>query len=167
MAHDEWTDEQRRTFIASLNTRLPKKRVIAQGIVRNERDEILLCQLTYKQAWDLPGGVVDDAESPAACLEREVREELGVELPARDLITTTWLPPYRGWDDAVLFLFDLGRTDAAFAATLTLQPREIVAVHWCPIDELAAHVAPYTVRLLTSALAEAPAIYLEDGLEPG
>ena len=36
-----------RAFIGQLNDRLPTKRVIAQGILRNERDDVLLCQLTY------------------------------------------------------------------------------------------------------------------------
>lgn len=55
-----------RSFIARLNERLPTKRVIAQGTLCNERGEVLLCELTYKREWDLPGGVVDKFESPAA-----------------------------------------------------------------------------------------------------
>lgn len=159
-------DAARRNFIETLNARLPTKRVIAQGMLRNENDEILLCQLTYKKEWDLPGGVVDKFESPAACLRREIAEELGTDVRVGELVTSTWLPPYRGWDDAVLFLFDLGRVPADWVAGLTLQPREIVAVHWVGLADLDTHIAPYAARLLRAALTPVPCAYLEDGLPP-
>ncbi|MCA0178218.1 MAG: NUDIX domain-containing protein [Actinobacteria bacterium] len=155
-----------RSFIARLNERLPTKRVIAQGTLCNERGEVLLCELTYKREWDLPGGVVDTFESPAACLAREVAEELGTAVQVGELLTTTWLPPYRGWDDAVLFLFDLGRVPSAWVEGLILQVREIVAVHWVAVEDLDNHVAPYAARLLRAALTPAPRAYLEDGLPP-
>ena len=33
---------------------------------------MLLCELTYKQDWDLPGGVVEVGESPQLAVAREV-----------------------------------------------------------------------------------------------
>ncbi|GAA1769431.1 NUDIX domain-containing protein [Nostocoides vanveenii] len=161
-AADLSTDQGRTDFTAILNERLPTKRVIAQGLLRNERDEVLLCQLTYKNEWDLPGGVVDKFESPATCVERECREELGVDLPVTGLVTTTWLPPYRGWDDAVLFLFDLGRVDADWVDRLTLQPREIVAVHWTDPSVVAERTAPYAARLIAACVARDTPPYLEN-----
>jgi 8-oxo-dGTP diphosphatase len=155
-----------RAFIGQLNDRLPTKRVIAQGILRNERDEVLLCQLTYKKEWDLPGGVVDKFESPAGALLRECREELGAELQIAGLLTTSWLPPYRGWDDAVLFLFDLGVVTASWLDSLTLQPREIVAVHWADPQTVTERTAPYAARLIAAGIASAPAPYLENGEPP-
>ena len=50
---------ERGGFIGVLNAGLPTKRVIAQGLVRSDRGRFLLCELTYKREWDLPGGVVD------------------------------------------------------------------------------------------------------------
>ena len=81
---DVSTDQGRLDFIKILNTRLPKKRTIAQGMLRNEHGDLLLCQLTYKREWDLPGGVVDPDESPATCVQREVREELGIVAEKKD-----------------------------------------------------------------------------------
>ena len=37
--------------------------------------------LTYKQDWDLPGGVVEVGESPQLAVSREVAEELGLDDP--------------------------------------------------------------------------------------
>lgn len=160
------SEADRAAFITRLNERLPRKRVIAQGLVRDGAGAVLLCELVYKQEWDLPGGVVDPGESPAAALAREVREELGVELPVGRLLAVDWLPPYEQWDDALLCCFDLG-AQPGLADRAQVQAREIAALHWVPLDALTAHMAPYAVRLATQAarVAEsgAGAAYLHDG----
>jgi 8-oxo-dGTP pyrophosphatase MutT (NUDIX family) len=121
----------REGFIALLNAGLPTKRVISQGLLTDENGRILLCRLTYKTEWDLPGGVVEVGESPATGLVRELQEELGITVTVGGLITVNWLPAWRGWDDACVFLFDLGVVDASIVDSLTLQPTEIMGVEWC------------------------------------
>ena len=46
--------DSREGFIGLLNSTLPTKRAIAQGVVR-DGERVLLCELVYKQEWDLPG----------------------------------------------------------------------------------------------------------------
>ena len=46
-------------FRALLNSFLPRKRAISQLLVRDQVGRVLICQLTYKRDWDLPGGVVE------------------------------------------------------------------------------------------------------------
>src|SRR6476659_9430732 len=87
------SERERLRRISILNARLPKKRTIAQGVLRNPAGEVLLCELSYKKEWDLPGGVVDPGESPATCVEREVEEELGIQVTAGRLLAVNWLPP--------------------------------------------------------------------------
>lgn len=167
---DTSSEAGRRSFIHILNAKLPRKRNIAQGLLRNEDGEILLCELTYKSEWDLPGGVVDPKESPAACVVREISEELGVSLGVDSLLAVNWLPPWRGWDDAVLFLFGLGVVPRSFTHDLTLLPREIKAVHWVAPESLGEHVAPYTARMVEQLLErEGPAytMYFENSEVPG
>ncbi len=162
---DDPSPDSRDGFIAQLNSALPTKRAIAQGVIRDSRDRVLLCELVYKQEWDLPGGVVDPYESPAHCVVREVREELGVDVEVLGLLAVNWLPPWRGWSDATAFVFDLGLVDDDFTSRTTLQPREIRAVHWVGEEELDRHVAPYNQRLLAFLATHAgPTAYLEDGL---
>jgi RimJ/RimL family protein N-acetyltransferase/ADP-ribose pyrophosphatase YjhB (NUDIX family) len=153
-------------FIGVLNAGLPTKRLIAQGLIRNNANEILLCELTYKQEWDLPGGVVDPHESPAHAVSREIREELQVEVLPQSLVAVNWLPRWRGWDDAVLFVFDLGVDDQVIARA-HLEPLELRSLHWCSLDEVERRAAPYVTRMLNrlAHVTEGTA-YLEDGTDP-
>jgi RimJ/RimL family protein N-acetyltransferase/8-oxo-dGTP pyrophosphatase MutT (NUDIX family) len=157
-------------FIGVLNAGLPTKRVIAQALIRNNAGETLLCELTYKQEWDLPGGVVDPHESPAQALIREIREELAVEVLPRSLVAVNWLPRYRGWDDAMLFVFDLG-VDDQVTARAHLEPREVRSLHWCTPDEVEQRAAPYVTRMLRRLARPTEGTegtaYLEDGSDPG
>lgn len=152
-------------FVHVLNAALPRKRVITQGILRNERDEFLLCELTYKSEWDLPGGVVEPSESPATGLSREVREELGVDLRPTGLTAINWLPPWSGWDDACTVVFELGSLPTPAIEQMRLEPAEIRAVHWCDLTRVAARGTAATTRLLrflTQTESVGPH-YLEDG----
>lgn len=142
------TPGTRESFLAQLNARMPRKRIIAQGLIRDERGRMLLCELRYKAEWDLPGGVVDGDESPAVAVEREIAEELGVEVRCGPLVAVTWLPPYRQWDDAMLFVFDIS-VPPGFAESMTLQPMEIRDVHWVDLEQARGRVAPYLAEVLT------------------
>jgi 8-oxo-dGTP pyrophosphatase MutT (NUDIX family) len=159
--------DSREGFIGLLNSTLPTKRAIAQGVLR-DGDRVLLCELVYKQEWDLPGGVVDPGESPAQCVVREVREELGVDVRVTGLLAVNWLPPWRGWSDATVFVFELAADDVTggdIVARATLQRREIRALHWVGEEQWEERVAPYNQRLLAFLASHSgPTAYLEDGL---
>ncbi|WP_338750603.1 NUDIX hydrolase [Janibacter alittae] len=145
---DLGTEEGRRAFIRVLNARMPKKRLIAQGVLRTTGERVLLCELVYKKDWDLPGGIVDPDESPADCVEREVHEELGLDVRVQGLLAVNWLPPYRGWDDALLCLFDLGHVPEDTVEQAVLQRHEIKAVHWADAATIEKRTAGYTAQML-------------------
>ncbi|WP_223111107.1 MULTISPECIES: NUDIX hydrolase [Aeromicrobium] len=142
-------------FVAILNAGLPRKRVIGQGVLRDRDGRVLLCELTYKGEWDLPGGVVEVGESPATGLVRELEEELGITVTIDGLVTMNWLPPWSRWDDACLFVFDLGVVDADLVDQMVLQRSEIAAVHWCDLETVREKATLATTELLES-LADAP-----------
>ena len=156
------SERERLRRISILNARLPRKRTIAQGVLRDPQGRVLVCELSYKKEWDLPGGVVDPGESPATCVEREVQEELGIHVPAGRLLAVNWLPPWRGWDDAMLYLFDLGVHETGELDPALFLRREIAGAHWLHVADVGDHVASYTARMLEVAGdAEHPA-YLEN-----
>ncbi len=153
-------------FRALLNSFLPRKRAISQMLVRDSEGRVLLCNLTYKQDWDLPGGVVEVNESPAVAVGREIREELALDIDAGRLLLTDWLPPWSGWDDAVCLVFDGGVHDAGITDAIVPQAREIRQARFCTLAEVHTLCADFTARRIDSALAgvdrDAPA-YTESG----
>lgn len=141
------------SFRALLNSFLPRKRAIAQLLVRDPDERVLLCQLTYKRDWDLPGGVVEVSESPLLAVGREVEEELGLAIVPGELLITDWLPPWGGWDDALCLVFDGGTLDASILAQVVKQPREIRDVRFCTLEEVDELAADFTARRIRAAVA--------------
>jgi 8-oxo-dGTP pyrophosphatase MutT (NUDIX family) len=153
-------------FRALLNSFLPRKRAISQMLVRDDADRVLLCQLTYKNDWDLPGGVVEVGESPHLAVAREVREELGLSLEAGPLLLTDWLPPWSGWDDALCLVLDGGVHPEAVLDDLVRQEREIRHAAFCTPAEVEERCADFTARRIAAALANvggAGPAYTESG----
>jgi 8-oxo-dGTP pyrophosphatase MutT (NUDIX family) len=140
-------------FRALLNSFLPRKRAIGQMLIRDRDGRVLLCQLTYKPDWDLPGGVVEVNESPQEAVAREIEEELGLQLPAGSLVLTDWLPPWSGWDDAICLVFDGGVHDASLTDSIVREAREIRSAEFCDVDQITERCADFTTRRIISALA--------------
>ena len=142
-------------FRELLNSFLPRKRAISQMLLRDTSGRVLLCQLTYKNDWDLPGGVVEVHESPQLAVSREVEEELGLVVEAGALLLTDWLPSWSGWDDALCLVFDGGVHDPAILEGVVVQPREIRAAEFCTMEQVRERCADFTARRVESALANA------------
>lgn len=153
-------------FRALLNSFLPRKRAIGQMLVRDRDDRVLLCQLTYKPDWDLPGGVLEVGESPATGVSREIQEELALHLPAGELLLADWLPPWGGWEDALCLVFDGGVHDTALLDAVVREAREIRSAEFCTLEQVRDRCADFTARRVEAALAalagEGPS-YTESG----
>ncbi len=153
-------------FSAVMNSALPRKRLIAHVLFRDDQGRVLLCETRFKPDWELPGGIVEPGESPRLGAVREVREELGVDRPLGRLLVADWLPPYLGWDDATEMIFDGGPMQPTELADLVLQPTEIRQVRLCTLAEAARLLTPIAHRRLTVAAGLGPGqfAYLEDGV---
>ncbi len=148
-------------FRTLLNSFLPRTRAISQLLVRDPDGRVLLCQPTYKQDWDLPGGVVEVGEPPREAVSREVAEELGLAIAAGALLLTDWLPPWSGWDDALCLVFDGGVHPVDVMERIVRQEREIRSVEFCGPEQVRERAAAFTARRVEAALVNV------DGRTPG
>ena len=155
-------------FSGVMNSALPKKRLIAHVLFRDEIGRVLLCETQFKADWELPGGIVEPYETPRQGAIREVTEELGIELPVGRLLVVDWMPPYLGWDDAIEMIFDGGRIGEDDLAAWSLQPTEIKRVALVDLDTAAGLVTPLAHRRLVLAASLGPdeMAYTEDGRTP-
>ncbi|GAB3757126.1 NUDIX domain-containing protein [Microlunatus parietis] len=152
-------------FSGVMNSALPRKRLIAHVVMRDEGGRVLLCQTTFKPDWELPGGIVEPGEPPRQGAVREVKEELGVDREIGRLLVVDWLPPYLGWEDACELIFDGGPVTTDDLAGFVLDQREIAAVRLCTLEEAAGLVTEGAHRRLTAActVADGETAYTEHG----
>lgn len=90
--------------LAEGNARQVRKRIVADVLIRDEAGHVLLVDPTYKDGWDLPGGMVEANESPRIAAARELGEELGLAVPLGRVLAVEWAPPYGPWDDRLEFV---------------------------------------------------------------
>ena len=112
--------------------------VVVAAAVVIDGDRVLLTQRPsgthLAGAWEFPGGKLEDDESPAAALVRELREELGVESEVGAVLDVTW---WRYPTKSVLLLFYRTRIVSGTIAHLG------VADHvWARREELDRYAFP-------------------------
>lgn len=67
------------------------KRIDVCAAVIHHEGRILATQRGYgdfKDGWEFPGGKMEQGESPQACIVREIKEELNVDIEPEALLTT-------------------------------------------------------------------------------
>jgi 8-oxo-dGTP pyrophosphatase MutT (NUDIX family) len=86
-------------------------------------------------------------------VQREVEEELGLDVEPGALLLTDWLPAWGGWDDAVCLVFDGGTRPADDLAEVVKQEREIRDVRFCTLEEVDELAADFTARRVRAAVS--------------
>ncbi|MFD4459451.1 NUDIX domain-containing protein [Nocardia sp. NPDC058480] len=145
---------------------LPRKRMGAGALFVDECDRVLLVEPTYKDYWELPGGVVEANESPLAAVVREIDEELGLTVSMGRLLVVDWVPPGLYPNDGVMFLYDGGQLRADQTAAIALQAQELVSWAWCDESEVSERLPAVLARRVAAARSlrrDGGVAYLEDG----
>lgn len=140
---------------------------VAAGVLFfDDAGRILLVQPTYKDYWDIPGGYVETGETPAQAAAREVREELGIEVPVGPLLVADWAP-HLDEGDKLLLVFDGSVLTADQLSEIQLQADELASYAFRDPTEAITLLIPRLGRRVAAAIEahqEDRAIYLEGGV---
>ncbi|GAA0533634.1 NUDIX hydrolase [Paractinoplanes ferrugineus] len=138
--------------------------VAAGAVFRDAGGRIMMVRTSYKDAWEIPGGMVEDGETPSAACEREVREELGLEISVGQALIVDWAPhPTQG--DKLLFVFDGGTLTEAQHSQIEFLDGEILEYAYVE----PARLTDYTLDRLAhrlQAVIPGRTRYLENGRPP-
>lgn len=117
---------------------LPKKRMGAGCLFFNSNGEVLLVKPSYKNSWEIVGGVVEDNESPKAACEREIAEEIGLTIQIKNLLVVDYnsYPEDKHKTESLMFIFDGGMLSEEDIAKIRLQESELEGYQFFPVDSL-------------------------------
>jgi 8-oxo-dGTP diphosphatase len=147
----------------------PKKQMGAGALFFNGAGELLVVKPTYRDHWSIPGGVIEDSESPRQGCTREVLEEIGLVVELGPLLVVDYTSLATSPRETLQFLFYGGPLDDGDIARLVLPPAELSAYRFVTIDEAMASLNPRLARRLPHALdaiKTGRTAYLEDGQPP-
>lgn len=100
-----WSAEEHREWY----TQLPQFYGSACLLVTDPGGRVLLVKPNYRDHWSIPGGIIEADESPHECCAREIKEELGIDIPIGPLLTVDWARAEGLRPKAMVnFLFDGG-----------------------------------------------------------
>ncbi|HEY3690485.1 MAG TPA: NUDIX hydrolase [Pseudonocardiaceae bacterium] len=147
----------------------------ASMIIRDPLGRVLLVHTTYgARLWELPGGGLEPGEYPAPAAQREVAEELGLDIESGRLLAADLVPYTPPIDDAAPgllsnWLFDGGILEPSAAATIRLDPAEVDEARFCDQAEYHARLPAHMARRVDAclnAVAGGQTAYLQHGFPP-
>jgi 8-oxo-dGTP diphosphatase len=147
----------------------PKKQMGAGALFFNSAGELLIVKPTYRDYWSVPGGVIEDSESPRQGCAREVLEEIGLAVELGSLLVVDYTSLATSPREALQFLFHGGPLDNGDIARLVLPPAELSAYRFVTMDEAIASLNPRLARRMPhamDAINTGRTAYLEDGQPP-
>ncbi len=123
---------------------------VTAAIIRKE-DKVLIVRRKQGQRlagyWEFPGGKLEDGESLQLCLEREILEELGWNIEAREVVATN------------VHTYDLGDIYLVALEATILSGTPVLTVHdemaWVPVYRLMEYqLAPADIPIAKRLLVK-------------
>ena len=118
---------------------------IAQAVVLrgDTNEEVLLLLRTSPRAWELPGGAIEEGESPEVAVVREVKEETGLEVRIERRL---------GWYRRTGFRPHRSPVYVCRPVTETLRRNwESIRLAWFRVEELPDGLFPWYVPVIQDA----------------
>ena len=146
--------------------RLARKRV-SVGVMIFHEGKLLIVEPTYEPHFLMPGGGVDELETPHAAAIRECKEELGLDIEIVRLVGvdhTLYPEAYRA--DCLHFFFLAKDLTKAQAQAIHLQKEELKSLKWATRDEaskLLGRRIKLRMEASMDAIAKNTTFYSENG----
>ncbi len=150
------TDEE---YFASLS-----RKVAGAGVIfQNKEGNILLVKPDYRDDWLLPGGSIDEDESPRDCAMREVQEEIGLTIPEPRFLGVCYSKREK-FSDGLMFFFYGGILSEDEIDSIVLQEDELLEYRFMTheeIHELASRTLRTSLDACMKAIESGTAAYVE------
>jgi len=143
----------------------------AAAVILDAEDRVLLVQPAYyPDRWLTPGGGADLADGPRRACERELGEELGIEVTPGPLLAVDWIQaPSQGFAE-LIYVFDGGRLTQRQIEAIRLPEGELTEYRFMTRPDAVARLTPADGRRLVAAReaarAEQGPVYPEHGNPP-
>lgn len=146
---------------------LARSRGASSALLYAEDGRVVLVKPTYKAGWSLPGGVIDEGESPWGACRRECVEEIGFVPCLGGLVCVDWVPPHLHPDGrpSTVFVF-VGELGSGGWQRVRLPEAELSAARLVEPGAVGGYLRESTARRVGRAHAAARAgraVYLEHG----
>ena len=104
---------------------LPKKSAGTAVLFFNSKGELLIVKPNYRKSWLLPGGTIDEDESPLYGAVRETREEIGLDIVELKLVGVYYGHKKGVFTDSFKFIFSGGPLTENQITQIKLQTEEL------------------------------------------
>ena len=150
---------------------LPRKRMAAGALIFNEKNELLIVKISYKNYWSIPGGIIEENESPREGCIREIKEEIGLEINNLKFLCIDYnmADESKDKDESLQFIFSGGKLIDEEISKIKMDGKEIIEFDFVSIEkaiELLGGMSRSLVKRIPAcleALEENKGVYLEDG----
>ena len=119
------------------------------GIIFDEKGRVLLCHRRDFDLWNLPGGTLENFESPLSGVLREVKEETGLEV---EIVRPIGVYSKENRND-IVFAFEC----KIVSGQITLND-EADKIEYFEIDKLPTNTVPKQVERIKDAIQNLPLV---------
>ncbi len=143
---------------------LPAKRMGAGVLFFNDQNELLLVQPTYKDTWEIPGGIVELSESPRDAVLREVHEELGLKIEPELLNFTCieYMSAGKEISESLMFVFSGGVLTENIINQINLESSELKSFKFVPPSSITEFLGPILGSRIIKCLESSSCFYSEN-----
>lgn len=149
---------------------IPKRFSAVGGLIFNEKDEVLIVKQSYRDHWNIPGGITDCPETPQATVLREIEEELGIIVTAKRMLCMDVKDARAdGVPESFQIIFEINPLTPQQMADIRIDNDEIVEFAFVSMEEAKLKLSPSIgnrVAQSVKARRNNTVFYLENGENP-